>query len=155
MAYLEVPEDEYADASDHTEVPEDQDVEASANHEVTVAVDIYDVNTQKKPEYFRKMNIDVKIIDKNDNNTQRTIYEAIDAPYFREVKIFTQLFIYHCKKHPSEPQRIPNEIKKNINFLSEESSYAQVVMIILKRTAQKRKVGKNLKTLFQGQYERL
>ena len=38
------------------------------------------------------MDIYVKHIDKNDKNTLRTIYEAIDETYFGEVKIFTKAF---------------------------------------------------------------
>ena len=61
------------------------------------------------------MDLDVKNIDKNDNNTWRTIYEAIYEPYFGEVKLFPRLFIIHCRKHPNKPQKIPTEIKNNKN----------------------------------------
>ena len=60
------------------------------------------------------MDIYVKNIDKNDKNTWRTVYEAIDAPYFVEVKLFPKSFPDYCKNHPNCPQIIPNEIKKNI-----------------------------------------
>ena len=39
------------------------------------------------------MDIDVKNIDKNDKNTWSSIYKAIDAPDFGEVKQFTKLFL--------------------------------------------------------------
>ena len=36
------------------------------------------------------MDIDVENIDKNDKNTCRTIYEAVDELYFGKVKLFTK-----------------------------------------------------------------
>ena len=69
-------------------MPEYQDAEASDHTKLTVAGSRDDGNTQKTPEYVRKMDIDDKNIDNNDNNTCRTIYEAIYAPYFGEVKLF-------------------------------------------------------------------
>ena len=53
-----------------------------------------DKNTHKTPAYFRATKIYVKNIDKNDDNTWRTIYEAIDEPYFGEVETFPKLFLY-------------------------------------------------------------
>ena len=47
------------------------------------------------------MDIYVKNIYKNDKNTWRTIYEAIDEPYFGEVKLIPKLFPYHYKNHPN------------------------------------------------------
>ena len=67
-----------------------------------------DINKHNTPAYFSTMDIDVKNIDKNDKNTWITIYEPIDEPYFWEVKIFTKVFIYHCKKNPKYPQEIPS-----------------------------------------------
>ena len=43
------------------------------------------------------MDIDVKNIDKNDNNTWRTIYKSIDLPYFGEVKLFPKACLDKCK----------------------------------------------------------
>ena len=45
---------------------------------MAVAGDIDDENTHNTTTYFRNMDIDVKNIDKKDNNAWRTIYEVID-----------------------------------------------------------------------------
>ena len=71
-------------------------------------------NINKTPYYLMKIDIDVENINKNDNNTWRNIYKSINAHYFREVKLFTSLFIDHCKNHPNYPQNIPSEIKRKI-----------------------------------------
>ena len=34
------------------------------------------------------------------------IYEAVDAPYFRVVKLFIKNDIYHYKNHTNDPQKI-------------------------------------------------
>ena len=81
---------------------------------MSVGGDKYYVNTQKTQWYVSKFYIDVKNIDKNDKNIWRTIYEAIYAPYFEEVKLFSKEFIDHCKNRPNEPQNIPTVINKNI-----------------------------------------
>ena len=52
-----------------------------------------------------------------------TIYEAICAPYFGEVKLLIRSFINQCKKHPNEPQNIPDDIKKNIRKLHNKRFY--------------------------------
>ena len=76
------------------------------------------------------MDIYVKIIDKNDKNTWRTIYKAIYAPYFGKVRLFPKEFLDHYKNHPNEQQNIPYQIKKKIKTnVLEESLYAKVVMI--------------------------
>ena len=54
-------------------------------------------NTQKQLDYIRTMDLDVESIDKNDIYTRSTIYEAIYAPYFGGVKLFTKAFINQCK----------------------------------------------------------
>ena len=54
-------------------MPEDLDTEAIAHPEVIGSGARYDGNIRKAPEYFMTMNIDVKNIDKNDNNKWRTI----------------------------------------------------------------------------------
>ena len=61
-------------------MPKNQDAEASAHNEVPVSGHVYDRNTQKTPWYVRKMCIDVKNTDRNNKNTWKNIYEAIDAP---------------------------------------------------------------------------
>ena len=76
--------------------------------------DRYEENTQKTLDYDTTMALDVANIDKNDNNTRRTIYEAIDEGYFVKFKLFPREFINLCKKHPNEPQNTPTDIKKNI-----------------------------------------
>ena len=83
----------------------------SEYHEVTVSGAKDEANTQKTPDYFRKMDLDVANIDKNDKNTRKTIYKAIDAPYFGWFKIFTKSFLNQCKKYPNKPQNIPTDIK--------------------------------------------
>ena len=60
------------------------------------------------------MDLDIVNIDKNKNNTWRTIYEAIDEGYFVKVKIFPRAFINIFKKHTNDPQKIPTDIRKNI-----------------------------------------
>ena len=70
------PEDIDVDTSAHPEETKDQDAEASAHpevpadvpedHEVPVARFKDEGNTQKTPEYGRKMDLDVENIDKND-----------------------------------------------------------------------------------------
>ena len=54
------------------------------------------------------MDIDVENINKNDKNRWRNIYEAIDAPYFGEVKLFPKEFLYPYKDHPNNPQKQSN-----------------------------------------------
>ena len=105
-AHLEVTEDQDTESSAYPEVPEDQDEEESAHPEVTVVGDRDYVNTYKTPEYFRTMDIDIEHIDKNDKNTHRTIYKAIDVLYFGEVKLSTKVFLYQCKKNPNYPKNI-------------------------------------------------
>ena len=81
-------------------------------------------------------------------------YEAIDIPYFGEVKIFPKLFLINVN-HPKEPQNIPNNIKKNI----EKSHYKKVYMrrwlgFVLKywfRGVNRQKTKR--KYLFQGNYK--
>ena len=68
--------------------------------------------------------LDVANIDKNDNNTQRTIYVEIYEGYFVMIKLFPRAFINLCKKHPNEPKNIPTDIgifKNSIgrNFICE------------------------------------
>ena len=58
----------------HEDVPE--------YHEVPVAGAIYEGNTQKKPEYFSTIYLDVANIDKMIKNIWRTINKAVDEPYF-------------------------------------------------------------------------
>ena len=60
-----------------------------------------DGNTHKTPEYVRTMDIDVENINKNDKNRWRNIYEAIDAPYFGEVKLFPKEFLDPYKENPN------------------------------------------------------
>ena len=45
------------------------------------------------------IDIYVKNIDKNGNNTLSTIYKAIDEPYFVWVELFTKSFLDNCKKN--------------------------------------------------------
>ena len=65
-----MPEDLDAYSSFLPEVPE--------YHEVLGTVDGYEVNTQKNSDYDTTIYLDVANIDKYDNNTWRSIYEAID-----------------------------------------------------------------------------
>ena len=74
----------------------------------------YGKNTQKTTDYIMTMNVDVENIDRNDKNTRITIYKSINAYYFGEVIISTKSFLYHCKNHPNDPQKNPNEINNNI-----------------------------------------
>ena len=120
---------QYSEASDHTEVP--------------VSGSIGDRNTNDTPDYVSTMDIYVKNIDKNDNNTWITIYKAIDEPYFGGVKLFTKSFLNHCQNHPNDPQKIPTEINKKINPPLEKILYVQVFMIRWKRMFQEEKMGKN------------
>ena len=96
-AHPELLEDEDVEASGYPEGPEDQDAEASANLKVPYYGAIDDGNKNKTKEYFMPMDIDVKNIDKNNKNIWRTIYEAIGAPYFGEVKIYFKEFLAKCK----------------------------------------------------------
>ena len=80
--HREGPEDQDTDTGDYTKVPEYQDAESSSHTEGPGAGDRDDGNTHRTPYYFSKMDIDVKNIDKNDTNVRRTIYKAIDDPYF-------------------------------------------------------------------------
>ena len=61
-AHPEVPEGQYKEASVHPEVPEDQDAEGIVHPKVTFVGARYDKNTQKTPDYFRKVDINVKIL---------------------------------------------------------------------------------------------
>ena len=70
-------------------------------------------NTHKTSEYDTTKDLDVENIDTNDNNTLRTIYEAIDEGDFVNVKIFPIAFINLCKKHSNE-KNIPTYIRNNI-----------------------------------------
>ena len=60
------------------------------------------------------MDLDVANIDKNDDNTWRTIYESIYEIYFVKIKLFPRAFINICKNYPNERQNISTYIKKNI-----------------------------------------
>ena len=62
-------------------------------------------NTENTPDYCRTVYLDVKNIDKNDKNTWTTIYAAIYAPYFGEVKLFPKEFLDQFKKDPNDPQK--------------------------------------------------
>ena len=75
-----------AEASANTEFTED----VPEDHEGTVAGDIDEGNKKNTPDYVRKMDLDIAIIDKNGKNAWRKIYEEIDAPYSGEVKIRTK-----------------------------------------------------------------
>ena len=57
--------------------------------------------TQKISDYDTTMDLYVENIDKNDNNTWRTIYKEIDEGYFVKFKLFPGEFINICKNHPS------------------------------------------------------
>ena len=61
-----------------------------------------------------KIDIDVENINKNDNNTWRNIYEAIDEGEFVNVELFPRAFINLCKNNTNDPQDIPTDINKNI-----------------------------------------
>ena len=58
-----------------------KDKEASDHPEVPVSGARYYGSTQKTPDYVRTMDINVRNIDKSDNNKWSTIYDAIDTPY--------------------------------------------------------------------------
>ena len=75
-----------------------------------------EVNTHKTPGCVRTMDSDVANIDKNGKNKWRTIYYAIDAPYFGGVQIFPKSCHNYCKKHTKDPQNIPAYINKNIKI---------------------------------------
>ena len=101
-----MPEYQDAEVSDYTKIPKYKDGDAGAHPKFPVEVDREDLTTHNKPEYFITIYIYVKNIDRNDKNTWRTIYEAIDAPYFGDVNLFTKVFLDQCKNHPNEPQKI-------------------------------------------------
>ena len=84
------------------------------DNEVSFAGDRDGGNTQKKPEYVRTIYLDVVNIDKNDKNAWRTIYKAIDAPFFGDFKLFPKSFPNQYRKHLNEPKKNPTDIKKNI-----------------------------------------
>ena len=119
-AHPEVNKDHDAESSAHPEGPEDLDSyssflpEGPEYHEVLGAGARYREETQKTPYYDITMDSDVSNIDRNDKNTYGTIYEAIDAPSFVQIKLFTRAFINICQKHPNEPLNIPTDINKNI-----------------------------------------
>ena len=78
---------------------------------------IYDGNTHKTTDILMTIDIYVKTIDKYDMNICRTMYEAIDVPYFGEVKVFPKSFFDHCKNDPIDPQNIPYKINNNIKTM--------------------------------------
>ena len=77
----------------------------SKYHELPFIRYRYEGNTQNTPKYVRTMDLYITNIDKNDKNTWRTIYEAIDAPYFGEVGIFSIKLTNQYKIHPNETQK--------------------------------------------------
>ena len=86
------------------------------DNEVLGAVARYEGNTQKTSDHDTIMYLYFENIDKNDNNTQRTIYESIDECYFGGVKLFPREFTNLCKNHQTEPKKfqlISRRIKKN------------------------------------------
>ena len=56
------------------------------------------------------------IIDKEDNNTQRTINKATHETNFEEVTLFTEKFLEQCKRNPNFPQNILYERKIKISL---------------------------------------
>ena len=54
-------------------------------------------NTQNTSDYDTKIDLDIVNIDKNDKDTQRTIYEAICERYFGEVILIPRSFIIFFK----------------------------------------------------------
>ena len=79
---------QYAVENSDPKVPEDLDSDSSflpvlpEYHEVLGAGARDEENTQKTSEYDTTMVLYVANIDKNDNTTWRTIYEAIGEGYF-------------------------------------------------------------------------
>ena len=72
-------------------------------------------NTQKTSDYDTTIDLNVANIDKNDNNTQRTIYREIYEGYFVRVKLFPRAFINLCKNSQishKKFQLIPRRIFK-------------------------------------------
>ena len=129
--------------------------EVPGDHEVPVIGAIDEVNTQKTPKYDTIIDLDVAIINKNDKNKWRTIYKAIDEPYFGEFKLFPREFINICKKYPNDPQKHSSGINKNLKIALDGSLYAHVVRICCTIMVQKKIPVKNLeKYLFQGQSAR-
>ena len=63
------------------------------------------------------MEIDVEYIDKDNYNTWRNIYNAIQYPYYEGVEMFLIEFPEHCKNNPNVPQNIPSKIKNKLKIL--------------------------------------
>ena len=97
-------EEIFEETSDY---PESIDVEASVHSEAPVEGTKDFKNPQRKSEFNTTMDLNVKKIDKNDNNTWEKIYEKTDEPYFGEVKLFSKEFLDHIKRNPNTPQNIP------------------------------------------------
>ena len=70
------------------------------------------------------LEIYMKIIDEEDNNTRREIYKVIDETCFKEVTIFPGGFLEKCKKNPNVPQNIPNYMKKLKQLLQKKFVFA-------------------------------
>ena len=66
-------------------------------HEVSVEGARYKGNTQKTPDYFKTMDLDVKNIDIKDKNKWVNIYMGIYSPYFGDVKLFPKKLLIPVK----------------------------------------------------------
>ena len=77
-----------------------------------------------------KLEICMDIMDKDDNNTFKYIYEAIHETYFQQVGLFTVKFLQLCKRNPNVPQNIPYDTNK----------YSQVAMICLKTEVEEEEI---------------
>ena len=65
-------------------------------------------------EYQITMNVYIKNISSTNKQVWRSIYEVIDDPYFKVVKILPSTFKNQCKNNQNKPQNIPNEVKADL-----------------------------------------
>ena len=83
-------EEIYKESSDD---PKDLDTEATVHLEAPVAGTKYNEGIHRTPAYLMNIYINVEHINRDDDNTWRTIYEAIDEPYLGEVLLFPKEFL--------------------------------------------------------------
>ena len=95
---IEEPVDAEEITKESCENPYNIDAETNFRPEAPVADARDDTATHRTPTYLKHNRNIHGNIDKDDNMTCRTIYEAIDEPYFKEVTIFPKEFLGHFIK---------------------------------------------------------
>ena len=95
---IEEPVDAEEITKESCENPYNIDAETNFRPEAPVADARDDTATHRTPTYLKHNGNIHGNIDKDDNMTCRTIYEAIDEPYFKEVTIFPKEFLGHFIK---------------------------------------------------------